>query len=121
MSTPGPDLDAPDEESDYDVEFTTEHANANVVICKRCSKKFPSGTKLKLMHSNIQGGSDRFFCSKCFDYYRNKNTTIRRMTQTQRPLAGTSNQGTTNLRHNLIFLRRISHLYFKKLKQLVLT
>lgn len=114
MSTP----DVPDEESDYEVEFTSEHANAGVVICKRCSKEFPSGTKLRLMHSNTQGGSDRFFCSKCFDYYRNKKTTIRRMAQTQRP--GTSNQGTTNLRHNLIFLRRIAHFYFKKLKQLVL-
>ena len=82
--------DAPDgDESDYDVEFSSEQAN-NAVICKRCSKVFPSGTKLRLMHSKMHG-SDRFFCPKCFDYYRNKKTTIRRTPQTQGP--GTSNQG----------------------------
>lgn len=84
-STPAPD--APDEESDYEVDFTSEQAT--VVICKRCSKVFPPGTKLRLMHSKTQGGSDRFFCSNCYEYYRSKRTTVRRTTRTQG--LGTSN------------------------------
>ena len=73
MSTPH----APHDGLEYDIAFTNEQASAAMVICQRCSKAFPPGTKLRLMHSQTQG-SDRFFCSDCFEYYRNKKTTIRR-------------------------------------------
>lgn len=82
---------APDKESEYEVDFTSEQASA-MVTCKRCLKVFPSGTKLRLMHSKTPGGSDHFFCDNCFEQYRNKGTTIRRTTRTQG--AGSSNQGT---------------------------
>jgi hypothetical protein len=82
-------VSADDEESDYEAEFTSEQTGA-VVICNRpgCSREFPPGTKLRLMH-NKHGGPDRFFCSNCFEHYRNKGTTVRRTTRTP----GTSYQG----------------------------
>ena len=72
MATP----DAPDEESEYEVDFTSEQAGA-VVICKRCDKEFPPGTKLRLLHSKNHG-FDRFVCNVCLKHYRNKDTTVRR-------------------------------------------
>lgn len=83
--------ETPDDESDYDADFTTEQAKA-MVTCRRCSEAFPSGS-LRVMHSKISGGSDRFFCSKCFDYYRSKKTTIRRTPRTQDQGPSTSNKG----------------------------
>jgi hypothetical protein len=87
---------APDEDPEYEVEFTSEQAGAPVP-CNKCHKTFPPGT-LKLLHSKMHGGSDRLFCSDCFEYYINKKTTIRR---TQG--LGTSKQGThdLSLRHVL--------------------
>lgn len=67
---------APDEDSDYFVDFTSEQANA-AVICRKCYKEFPPGTKLGLLHSKTHG-SDRLFCPPCFEYYQNKVTTVRR-------------------------------------------
>lgn len=85
---------APDEDSEaepeYEVDFTSDQARA-IVTCQRCSKTFPPGTKLKMLHSKTPGGSDRFFCSVCFEYYRTKKTTVRRTTRTQQP--GNSKQG----------------------------
>ena len=79
--------DAPDEDSEYEAEFTSEQANE--VTCNRCSRLFPSGTKLRLMHSKKDRHSDRLFCPECFEYYRSKGTTVRRT-------PGTSNQGMHN-------------------------
>ena len=91
MSTFANSPDAPDEESEseYAADFTSEQAST-VVTCKRCLTEYPAGTKLRLMHSKRHGGSDRFFCSKCFEHYRNKETTIRRPAPTRTP--GTSNR-----------------------------
>jgi hypothetical protein len=85
MSTSANAPDAPDEESEYEADFTSEQASA-MVTCKRCSRVFPSGTKLRLMQSK-RHGSDRFFCSECYEHYRSKETTTRRTpgTGTQAP------------------------------------
>ena len=90
MSTSANAPDVPDEESEYEADFTSEQASA-MVTCKRCSRVFPSGTKLRLMHSK-RHGSDRFFCSECYEHYRSKETTTRR-TQAPGTQAPSSNQG----------------------------
>ena len=63
----------------YSADFTSLN-NEKALVCERehCrTKNFPPGTEMHHLHNNEPGQPGRKVCTECYQYYRQKTTTIR--------------------------------------------
>ncbi|KAG6808192.1 hypothetical protein H0H92_005087, partial [Tricholoma furcatifolium] len=73
----------PSATSGYEAEFTPAETQQMPVICGRpqcLSPRLPPGTKLEFLHSVDPSQPGRAVCKVCYAYYKNKETTRRRLT-----------------------------------------
>ena len=83
--------------SEWATDFTSANPTANP-LCERdtCpTKVFPPGTQMHYMHSKDIKKAGRYLCSDCYEHYRQKITSIRRVTPgsaATMPLTGQQDQ-----------------------------